>query len=124
VSHTATVAASGNSQACRLGTRKAGHVVLEHAVLEVVPGREPEFEVAFSEAMELISSSVGCSSVRLSRSLEHPNRFLLLVEWESVEAHTDGFRRSGAYERWRELLHHFYAPFPEVGHFIEVLHTP
>jgi heme-degrading monooxygenase HmoA len=124
VSHTAKATKSGNSEASRLGTRKAGHVVLEHAVLEVVPSREREFEVAFGEAMELISSSAGCASVRLSRSLEHPNRFLLLVEWDSLEAHTEGFRRSDAYERWRELLHHFYDPFPEVGHFAEVLHTP
>jgi heme-degrading monooxygenase HmoA len=42
---------------------------------------------------------------------------LLLVEWESLEAHTQGFRGSAAYEEWRRLLHHFYEPFPVVEHF-------
>jgi heme-degrading monooxygenase HmoA len=42
---------------------------------------------------------------------------LLLVVWDSVEAHTGGFRGSAGYMRWKELLHHFYDPFPVVEHF-------
>ncbi len=49
--------------------------------------------------------------------METPNRYLLLVEWETLEAHTIGFRRSPRYQEWRALLHHFYAPFPTVEHF-------
>lgn len=53
----------------------------------------------------------------LSRCLEEPNRYLLLVEWEQLEDHTIGFRGSTAYEEWRSLLHHFYDPFPIVDHY-------
>jgi heme-degrading monooxygenase HmoA len=52
-----------------------------------------------------------------SRSIESPNLYLLLVEWDSVEAHTDGFRTSPEYEFWKALLHHFYDPFPVGEHF-------
>ena len=95
-------------------------MILEHAILPVTPGREAEFEVAFSEARKLIAGMPGFRGLRLSRSLETPNEYLLLVEWTSVEAHDPGFRGSGEYRRWRQLLHGFYEPFPVVEHFTQV----
>jgi heme-degrading monooxygenase HmoA len=95
-------------------------MILEHALLPVTPGREAEFERAFAEARTLIAAMPGFRGLRLSRSIETPNEYLLLVEWTSVEAHDPGFRGSPEYLRWRELLHHFYEPFPVVEHFAPV----
>ncbi len=96
-----------------------GAGVLEHAVLDVAPGRENEFELAFAEARRFIASAAGFRWLRLSRCVERPNRYLLLVGWERLEDHTEGFRGSPAYQEWRRLLHHFYDPFPAVDHFTE-----
>lgn len=60
-------------------------------------------------------------SLSLSRSLESQNLYLLLVEWQTLEDHTQGFRGSEEYEQWRALLHHFYEPFPVVEHFVHVV---
>ena len=95
-------------------------VILEHALLPVIPGREADFEAAFAEAKMIIAAMPGFVDLRLSRSMETPNEYLLLVHWESVKAHEQGFRGSVEYERWRGLLHHFYEPFPVVEHFAEV----
>lgn len=92
-------------------------MILEHALLPVVPGREAEFETVFAEAKQIIASMPGFVDLTLSRSIETPNEYLLLVHWESVEAHEQGFRGSPEYERWRALLHGFYEPFPVVEHF-------
>jgi heme-degrading monooxygenase HmoA len=92
-------------------------MVLEQAILNVRPGKQAAFEVAFDQAKELIAGSSGFCSLRLSRCLEDENRYLLLVEWESLAAHVEGFRNSPAYDVWRKLLHHFYDPFPLVEHF-------
>jgi heme-degrading monooxygenase HmoA len=92
-------------------------MVLEHAVLEVVPGQEAAFEEAFAEAKAIIAASPGFGSLRLMRCIEEQNRYLLIVEWETLDAHTEGFRGSAAYEQWRQLLHHFYDPFPVVDHY-------
>ncbi|WP_349903645.1 antibiotic biosynthesis monooxygenase family protein [Parafrigoribacterium humi] len=94
-------------------------MIREHAILPVRPGVEDEFERAFSTARALINRQPGFRSLSLSRSIESPNLYLLLVEWESVEAHTEGFRTSPEYEEWKTLLHHFYEPFPLVEHFAE-----
>lgn len=96
-------------------------MVAEHALPQVIPGRERECEEAFEEAKTIISAVPGFRSLTLSRSVETPNTYLLLVEWQSLQAHTVGFRTSPAYQRWRALPHHFYDPFPVVEHFEPVL---
>jgi heme-degrading monooxygenase HmoA len=92
-------------------------MMLEHAVLDVVPGREQDFEEAFDVAKSVISDSRGFVSLGLHRCVEQPSRYLLLVAWETLEAHIDGFRGSERYEEWRQLLHHFYVSFPTVEHY-------
>lgn len=92
-------------------------MVLEHAVLDVAPGQEPLFEESFGRAKEIIAASPGFRSLRLDRCVENPSRYLLLVEWDRIEDHTEGFRGSAAFQEWRGLLHHFYEPPPVVEHF-------
>lgn len=96
-------------------------MILEHALLSIRPGEEVAFEAAFAEARAIIEAMPGFRSLSLSRGIERPGTYLLLVEWERLEDHTEGFRGSAAYERWRALLHHFYDPFPSVEHFAQVL---
>jgi heme-degrading monooxygenase HmoA len=96
-------------------------VILEHALLPVKPGQEADFERAFATATDIISAVPGFRKLTLSRCLERPGGYLLLVEWDRLEDHTEGFRGSPAYEDWRALLHHFYDPFPVVEHYVEVL---
>jgi heme-degrading monooxygenase HmoA len=95
-------------------------MVLEHASLDVIPGAEADFERAFRDATPIISSMPGFRSLRLERCIERASRYLLLVEWDRLEDHTEGFRGSAQYEEWRKLLHHFYDPFPIVEHYEQI----
>jgi heme-degrading monooxygenase HmoA len=95
-------------------------MILEHALLPVKAGQAAAFEAAFQEARHIIAASEGFQRLTLSRCHEQPGNYLLLVEWDSLEDHTEGFRASAAYDRWRSLLHHFYEPFPVVSHFVTV----
>ncbi|HWD24317.1 MAG TPA: antibiotic biosynthesis monooxygenase, partial [Acidimicrobiales bacterium] len=81
-------------------------MILEHAILDVVPGREADFQKAFASATAIISSMPGFNTLVLRRSVETPSRFLLLVEWSRLEDHMEGFRGSPQYEGWKQLLHH------------------
>lgn len=101
-------------------TGEEGSTILEVAVLDVVAGREAEFERAFRQAQRIISSTGGYVSHELHRCVETANRYLLLVRWERLEDHTVGFRSSPQYREWRRLLHHFYDPFPTVEHYAAV----
>lgn len=92
-------------------------MILEVAILNVIPGQQAAFEAAFTEAQTIIASQRGYLSHELQKCLEADNRYLLLVKWQRLEDHTEGFRASKDYGKWRDLLHHFYEPFPEVEHY-------
>ena len=92
-------------------------MILESALLDVKPGEEDAFEAALRQARPLIAATPGFRSIAVRRCIETPNRYLLLVEWDSLEDHTIGFRQSARYAPWRDLLHRFYEPFPRVEHF-------
>lgn len=96
-------------------------MVREHALLPVLPNEESSFEAAFAEAKAIIASMPGFISLSLSRCVERPSTYLLLVEWQTLEDHTEGFRGSEQYQQWRRLLHRFYDPFPTVEHYTVVL---
>ncbi|AKG23865.1 antibiotic biosynthesis monooxygenase family protein [Calothrix sp. 336/3] len=92
-------------------------MILEVAILDIKPGLAQEFETAFKTASMIIAGMSGYLSHELQRCIENPNRYILLVRWQTLEDHTVGFRRSPEYQEWRSLLHHFYDPFPTVEHY-------
>ena len=92
-------------------------MILEHALLNIRPGESPAFERAMQEALPLIAATPGCIGIEVRPCLETPDRYLLLVRWETLEDHTIGFRGSERYQQWRARLHHFYEPFPSVEHY-------
>ena len=112
-----------------LVTGQGGDVLLEHPVQRIrhadgvayaVVADAPHGPVEFP-ATSIISSMPGFVSLRLSRGIERPDVYVLLVEWMTLEDHTEGFRQSNEYLQWKKLLHHFYDPFPIVEHFSPVL---
>jgi heme-degrading monooxygenase HmoA len=96
-------------------------MILETAILKIKPGHNQEFEVAFAKASKIISSMPGYISHNLQKCIEVENKYLLLVSWQTLEDHTVGFRQSPEYQTWKELLHHFYDPFPTVEHYRTVI---
>ncbi|MEM9951328.1 MAG: antibiotic biosynthesis monooxygenase [Chloroflexota bacterium] len=95
-------------------------MILESAYLHIKQGKTDGFGVAFKEASAIISAMDGYISHELHQCMEDDHLYLLLVQWETLEAHTEGFRGSEEYQQWKKLLHHFYEPFPTVYHFEEV----
>lgn len=96
-------------------------MILEHALLQVKPGLEDEFEQAMREALPLIQATPGFIRLAVKPCLENKGKYLLLIEWETLEAHTHSFRGSDRYDEWKRRLHHFYVPFPLVEHYGEAV---
>jgi heme-degrading monooxygenase HmoA len=96
-------------------------LILEVAILDIRAGLTYEFEASFLKAELIISGMQGYIAHELQRCLEMPNRYILLVHWETLEDHTVGFRGSAQYQEWKQLLHNFYDPFPTVQHFERVM---
>jgi len=94
-------------------------MILEKASLIVKLGQEEQFEKDFKVASQYISAVKGYISHSLHLCLEKKNKYLLLVQWETLQDHTTGFRESDQYLQWKSLLHHYYHPFPIVEHYVE-----
>jgi heme-degrading monooxygenase HmoA len=96
-------------------------MMLEHVVVAVTPGREEEFEAsALQSAATAGRTAAGCFGGEFRRQEEDGTQYLLLIRWESIEAHM-AWRETEDFQRWRELTHPFYVERPVVTHFHEPL---
>lgn len=95
-------------------------MILEKASLYVSEEKQIKFERDFKIASKIISSMQGYIHHKLGKCIENKEKYILLVEWETLEDHEIGFRESNEYQNWKQLLHHYYEPFPVVEHYREV----
>ena len=96
-------------------------MILEVAAIQVQPGKEAEFEAAIATAYSLLEETEGYDSHTLRRCIEADNRYLLHIQWETLEAHTVNFRESERFATWRSIISPFFAAPPEVMHY-ELIH--
>lgn len=95
-------------------------MILEVAILRVKPGTINEFESSFRKASKILASSKGYIHHELHKCVEKDLQYILLVKWRSITDHEVGFRQSPAYEEWKAMLHHYYEPFPDVEHYVQI----
>jgi len=95
-------------------------MVLEVANIQVTLGAEDDFVAAYHQVREVLAGTSGCHSVRMTRGIESPSQFVLLVEWESVQAHEQNFRAAERFTAWRAAIGPHFARPPHVEHFVDV----
>lgn len=95
-------------------------MVLEVATITVTPGAEEVFLASYRGARDVLAGTDGCRSVRMTRGVESPSTFVLLVEWDSVEAHEENFRQTDRFTAWREAIGPHFAGAPHVEHYADV----
>ncbi|CAE6722908.1 antibiotic biosynthesis monooxygenase family protein [Paraburkholderia nemoris] len=91
-------------------------MIQEMAHIEIVPGKYAEFEAAVTQVVPLFNRAPGCAEVKLHRIMEQPNRYVLIVRWNSLEDHTVRFRQSDDFQEWRRLVGPYFQKPPEVVH--------
>ena len=92
-------------------------MILEVAILNIKKGQSEAFEKAFSSAENIISSMNGYINHQLKKCIEETDKYIILINWRTLEDHEIGFRKSDKYQQWKTLLHHYYEPFPTVQHY-------
>jgi heme-degrading monooxygenase HmoA len=99
-------------------------MIMEIAQLTIRPGTEQQFETVFPAAIKVLGGSKGYLSHELRRSMETPNRYALIVHWQTLEDHTVGFRGSPAFTQWRGHIGPFLESPPVVEHFRRIGTAP
>lgn len=95
-------------------------MVLEIAIIDVHDGQDDAFEDAYRGAQHILAGTPGVQSIRMTHDIDRPGRFVLLVEWDSVQAHEENFRATDRYSQWRAAIGEFFAGPPLVEHFEDV----
>jgi heme-degrading monooxygenase HmoA len=93
-------------------------MILEVADIRIQPGRQAEFDVAIARGIDtVIARAKGFISAKVQRGIESPERYLLMIQWATLENHTIDFRESPAFADWRAIVGPYFAATPTVEHF-------
>ena len=93
-------------------------MILEVADIRIAPGRNAEFDEAILRGVTtVIAKAKGFRGWKVNRGVESPERYLLMIFWDTLEDHTPGFRASPAFAEWRAIVGPFFASPPVVEHF-------
>ena len=93
-------------------------MILELADIRIQPGKQAEFDAAIQRGIaEVISKSKGFKGFKINKGMESPERYILMIFWETLENHTVDFRQSPAFAEWRAIVGPYFANPPVVEHF-------
>lgn len=96
-------------------------MILEIAILDTKAFMADDFPAAFAQAAPFLTQTKGYISHEITRCVEAPDRYVLLVRWQTLEDHSVGFRQSAGYQEWKRLTHHFYEPYPPLVQHYQVI---
>jgi heme-degrading monooxygenase HmoA len=85
--------------------------------MDIVPGKELEFEAAMEQAKQVVAQARGFQVIHIHRGVERPSTYLIAIGWDSVEDHMVGFRESELFAKWRAIIGPFFANPPQVEHW-------
>ncbi|HRI57657.1 MAG TPA: antibiotic biosynthesis monooxygenase, partial [Anaerolineae bacterium] len=90
-------------------------MILEIADIRVTPGRETEFEAAIQRGLaEVVARARGFRGFKVNKGIESPDRFVLMIFWDTLEDHTVHFRGGPLFAEWRAIVGPFFAAPPQV----------
>jgi len=93
-------------------------MILELADIHIQPGKQAEFDAAIQLGVEqVIAKAKGFRGYKVNKGIESPERYLLMIFWETLENHTVDFRQSPAFLEWRAIVGPYFAAPPAVEHF-------
>ena len=93
--------------------------VLEVAQVPVLPGHEEVFEADLLQAAATVLPRAAgfLEFAGHGWGIERPSVYLFTIRWDTLESHTEGFRGSELFTRWRALIGPHFDGAPVVEHY-------
>jgi len=93
-------------------------MILELADILIQPGKQADFDIAVRRGLsEVIAQAKGFKGFQINKGIESPERYTVMIYWETLESHTVDFRESPAFQAWRSIVGPFFVRPPIVEHF-------
>src|ERR671917_1429847 len=104
------------SRATGYGTDKEDVMIVEYIRYSIPEPRRADFERAYGEAASVLDDSEHCLRYEVSRGVEEPANYVVRIEWDSIEGHEQGFRRSPGFRTFFALVRPFFDDIEEMRH--------
>ncbi|MBM3389901.1 MAG: antibiotic biosynthesis monooxygenase [Betaproteobacteria bacterium] len=93
-------------------------MILEVADIRIQPDYQAEFDEAIVRGvLSVISQARGFRGYKVNKGVESPERYLLMIFWDTLEDHTVHFRQGPLFPQWRAIVGPYFAEPPKVEHF-------
>jgi quinol monooxygenase YgiN len=92
-------------------------MVVEYIRYDVPADRAAEFEQAYKAAAVVLDADKHCLTYEISRGVEEPEHFIVRIEWDSVEGHEQGFRKSPRFMEFFAAVKPFFQQIQEMKHY-------
>lgn len=93
-------------------------MILEVADIRIRPGQQAAFDEAIERGLRTVAAQAeGMRGWKVNKGIESPERYILQIFWDTLEAHTVGFREGPLFAQWRSIVGPFFAQPPVVEHF-------
>ena len=93
-------------------------MILELADIRIHTGLQQAFDEAIQRGLStVIQKAKGFRGFKVNKGIENPERYILMIFWDTLEDHTVHFRQSPAFAEWRAIVGPFFAAPPVVEHF-------
>ena len=96
-------------------------MILELADIRIAPGKNAEFDAAIARAIDTVASkATGFRGYQVHKGIESPDRYVLMILWDTLENHSVDFRQGPLFAQWRAIVGPYFASPPQVEHFEQV----
>ncbi|HVF62638.1 MAG TPA: antibiotic biosynthesis monooxygenase [Casimicrobiaceae bacterium] len=93
-------------------------MILEIADIRIRAAEQAAFDEAIQRGLRtVLSRAKGMRKWQVHKGVESPERYVLMIWWDTLENHTVDFRGGPLFAEWRAIVGPFFASPPIVEHF-------
>lgn len=96
---------------------KESEMLVEYIRYEVPAARHAEFLASYQAAARELAASDQCLSYEVSQGVEEPDHFMVRIQWQSLEGHEQGFRKSALFPGFFRNVKPFFEQIREMKHY-------
>ena len=96
-------------------------MVVEYIRYRIDADRREAFERAYSKAAASLDVSSHCLAYEIARGIEDPETYIVRIEWDSLEGHEQGFRKSSDFGEFFSAVKPYFDDIEEMRHYQSLL---
>ncbi|MCA1607639.1 MAG: antibiotic biosynthesis monooxygenase [Acidobacteria bacterium] len=85
--------------------------------LSLARREQPRFSNYLREVSQYLAASPHCRGYQVLRGIEDANRFIVIIEWDSIEGHEQGFTNSADFPQFITPLRPYLQYIEEMKHY-------